>query len=179
MADLSGRIIPIPDSGGLIMIPDCCLLQALYNSKRGPWSNIRGVKVVAGSLGVGVDKNPWFEYGGSDFKNVCQFIASPFTHAPAGAFDCHVWVEDQEGRIYDIITPYLREVASFHGKKFRVKDAMIQGETREALAAMGLHYIIAPGIASDALIAVMGRNHDYGDAAMDRITEAYRTAQRN
>ena len=54
----------------LVMVPDCCLLQAKYNLTRGSWKGLRGGTLVAGSLGLGFEEEePWFEYGGRNFEH--------------------------------------------------------------------------------------------------------------
>lgn len=129
---------------------------------------------MAGSLGLGFEhEEPWFEYGGRDYEHAWQFLSSQFTILPSGRFDCHVWVEDDCGRVYDIVTPHMLNVASLWGKRVDAAEgAVITGISKGKLAARGLHYLKPTGDASAILLRVMDKGHDYGDAMMDRIAPA-------
>jgi hypothetical protein len=99
-----------------------------------------------------------------------QFTESPFTDSAAGEYDCHVWVADREGRIYDIVTPLVKQqqAARSHGKALGtgIDDdgaTIINGKSAQELADAGLHYFGTSESVSATMVDLMGRDRDYGD----------------
>jgi len=57
-------------------MPDMCMINAIaYQSKHGG-------DLVFGSMGFGENKDVWWEYGGTDYKTLKQFIKDHATTTP-------------------------------------------------------------------------------------------------
>lgn len=106
-----------------------------------------GLHLVAGSLGL----NGHYEYGGEawtdkDFKK-------------RNYRDAHVWIEDNEGRIYDYIDPEWAHCASFWGVRpsFPTSGYTINGKKPEELRkAFNISYIPAEPGTQDKIIKNLG-----------------------
>ncbi|KAI8820887.1 uncharacterized protein EV422DRAFT_506606 [Fimicolochytrium jonesii] len=109
-----------------------CLAYNTVNANDG-WKHLN-LKIVAGSLGIGRTK-PFFEYGGETWTEFHQFNRGD-------RVDAHVWLEDENGRVYDIVTMHMCGVASVRGKEFRLQPyRIIDGMSKQKLCALGLHYV--------------------------------------
>ena len=156
----------------LVMIKQCCYLQAIFNLFRGAYTdNKRGMHIVAGSLGIGVHK-PFFEYGAESFNTVEDYMNSPFTTATSTGMvtDAHVWIEDSEGRVYDMVTDHMFLVACLHGEQLHVDGPIIEGVEKSELEKLGMHYRKVHE--HTVLLARMAVGHDYSAEKLDRIARA-------
>jgi hypothetical protein len=113
-----------------------CFIRAILGRE-----NLRGklnLKIVLGSLGLGKDKKIVYEFGGLNFTRKEQFMTTQ-----AGIYDIHVWLEDDNGNIYDVVTDYMLDVARFRrlDVDFNTPNTVIEGITKRTLAERGLHYL--------------------------------------
>ncbi len=112
-----------------------CFLDALFNkvffiSENSP----KHYRIVVGSLGFGLDKNPWYEFGfKKDRKNVRDYTN-------AGGMDVHCWLEDTDGNIMDKFHKTYKIIASVRGKKMLFNKECIFNKDKKTLKRMGLHY---------------------------------------
>jgi len=128
-------------TGPSVLFEQNCFTTALYNAQFA--YRKLGLHVVVGSLGIGKDPNPFFEFGGKDYKTVAEFKQGK----PAGFFDCHVWLEDVSGKyVWDAATANLLYwVAPQRQKQVDFKPReLIEGLTHQQCASRGLHYVPAP-----------------------------------
>ena len=117
-------------------------------------------RMVAGSLGIGT-REPFFEYGGPDMRTVSDFRNSKFTRKTGDGigWDAHVWIEDKEGFVYDVVTPHMKNVAFIHDKELAANDGDILFMIRKAdMTQMGLHYIEADKMCQEVLLRSMDRD---------------------
>lgn len=112
-----------------------CVFAALFFQKHYP-----NLRLVVGSLGIGMD-DPFWEYGGPTYKNLKQFRMNGVSEQ----LDGHVWCQDEQGLIYDVVTSYMIKVAAIHQKKIGLKDKMIVKKvSKDSLVKLGFHYMPAP-----------------------------------
>lgn len=121
----------------------------------------RGFKIVFGNHGSGYnpDGSPFYSWGDGKYATVHEFENNPHTTAMRrhrrmmgctndNVIDGHFWIEDSEGRVYDIVCELIHNnyVASAAVLK-RVVDAnsIINGVHKRTLSrACGIHYVEAP-----------------------------------
>lgn len=122
----------------------------------------KGLHLVAGSLGIGKE-DPWFEYGNPKHRTVQDFML-PDGHA----MDVHIWLEDKDARVYDVVTPYMVElVAPFHEQQLDARSReVLEGVGKDALRERGLHYIAAARKLQAPLLRIMTKR---AQAAYDRV----------
>jgi hypothetical protein len=157
----SGLVLRFSPEHDLVFIQDNCLTQVRYNAMRGDWRPILecGGRIVIGSLGLGIT-DPWFEYGGRDFQKVHQFKSSDFT-TNDGRWDAHAWLEDEDGNVWDFITPYMKSVAKVRNKVLHEEPSspaglcIIRGKSKLECARFGLHYVATDKLTSDVLSELM------------------------
>ena len=146
----------------LVCIHGNCYTQSVVNA-----SIHKELTVVVGSLGIGVGKvpgvtdgsDPFFEYGNPTFATYDDFMGSCYTTDEL--LDAHVWAEDDAGRIYDIVTPHMHNVALARNLKL-VYDPMqyLNGVTRRDASKRGLCYVRASPEAQSMLLDVLhSRSH--------------------
>jgi hypothetical protein len=102
--------------------------------------------LVYGSLGLGMQKNPFFEFGGKDWNTIDDFMTSPVSTKDSmgrTSIDAHVWLEDDSGKIYDICTDYMRKVCKFRGLKIRSNISIIAGVEKSILEQSGIWHVAA------------------------------------
>lgn len=106
----------------------------------------RPLTIVGGSLGLCSPSPTWFEWGGNGdipHKTVVQFCDCivPGTH------DMHFWLESEDEYVWDVLDPYLVDVATIHKKRIDtttfLNDHLICGESKAVLQTRGLLYISA------------------------------------
>ena len=117
----------------LTYLANNCFLNAAINKDN--HYKERGLRLVIGSLGL----NGWFEFGGKDW-GMREFRAK---HHSGYVWDAHGWLEDADGNIYDQIFNFYDEVAVIRTGKHLKKRGLIEGESKDALRAVGLDYVPA------------------------------------
>lgn len=127
----------IPSTNGILHIPQHPYICCVYN-QQGPWAAHR-LHLVCGSLGLGLGHSPWYAFGNPGYTTYQDFMAG---HPVA--WNWHVWLENEAGRIWDICEPIWHDLAAAHGHRILLGDtaeaAVIDGETLDDLEAKGLHY---------------------------------------
>lgn len=104
--------------------------------------------MVVGSFGVGHDLSPVYLYGNPMWTEEQQFYTKhdpPFMNA-------HVWLEDDESRVYDIQMQLWQDVADQHNKSLSVEARLLDNEhyrlieakTKDELRNQGFHYNACP-----------------------------------
>jgi hypothetical protein len=103
--------------------------------------------VTVGAYGLckGGNGKTWFEWGHPDQLSAKEMIRCPY----AGGKNCHVWLEDAHGNVFDVLPLYIRDtVAALHRKTIDTSrffcDALILGVSKMDLEEAGLVYIPAP-----------------------------------
>ena len=139
--------------GAVLLLENHCLLCSTYNAKN-CWKDL-GLRRVCGSLGFGKG-SPWFEHGSPTFTTVRDFTGSK----PVD-WDWHVWLEDSDGRVYDVVSAAWHGIAAVHGKKLGLgspaESLVVAGKTRGWLRSHGLDYVEAPMETQTVLFAVADR----------------------
>lgn len=110
--------------------------------------------VVAGSLGLGTDPDfIWWEHGHKDWTSFIQF-KSPMSHV-----DAYFWVEDEHGRIYDVLRPAIKATLLAMGLRLpnETFPRAVLGETYEEMARQGIHYLSASAETQHLLIETVKR----------------------
>jgi hypothetical protein len=118
----------------LVTVQNNCFLDVYFNLIH--LSHIK-LHIVVGSLGIGCGNTPFYEYGGigSEWDDIKKI-------SPIDKFDCHVWLEDDEGNIYDAIRQNFLFVAKFWSKQITFKTPVsIIKQSKESLKKRGLHYV--------------------------------------
>ena len=152
---------------GLVGLQGRCLAQAKLNSLSPAYKNLK-LKIVVGSLGIGVGK-PFYEYGDPSWTTVDHFQCN----YNKNMLDAHAWLEDEEGRVYDVQTQYWQNVASIQRRIIRAharlpegtQYRLIEAKTKEELRHLGFHYSPCPKELQAALL------HTFWDK-MDLIAAA-------
>ncbi len=131
---------------GLVYTDNQCYMNSLFNLKHG-LANLN-LHPVYGSLGLGRQANPFFEFGGLNFTTINDFISSTATNTDAAgrtSLDAHVWLEDDQGQVYDYVTPSLRRICTLRGNQpIDPTLTTIRGLTKTALRQRGMCYLPAP-----------------------------------
>lgn len=137
--------------GALFIYRNCCLC-AHYNLIH-TWNDVPGATIVCGSLGLGCDEPRWFEFGSPSYRTV-----SDFRQQHPSDWDWHVWVEDAESRVYDVVPAIWHEIVAFHKNRLHVGSAeeavVVRGESRDSLRSRGLEYVPAPAEAQAVLLSM-------------------------
>lgn len=138
-----------------------CICQSWFN-KAYVYPHLL-LKVVYGSLGVGAeaDKPAFFEFGNpschtfQELANLGMMARDPET-GKMNVFDLHCWLEDEQGRIYDVATSIMHAVSIFQEREYHYgKDNHpLQAVTREEAKSKGLEYVPFP-TEMQQVIAVM------------------------
>lgn len=133
---------------------DSLFFRVFYNQTH-KYKDLK-LKAVFGSLALGAHKKlaPQFIAGGSSFTKSQDFINidTGMCHRNDkgeliySEVDMHAWLEDEEGRIWDIVDTDWIEFIEMKGNYLTVEATQeIAGYTLEQAAKVGLHYIKAPG----------------------------------
>lgn len=142
------------DGSGVLFLEGNCYLCAMYNHKT-CWNDLR-LRVVCGSVGFGVEKSRWFEFGNPQYRTVADFQAGH----PA-LWDWHVWLEDDGGSVWDVLPAVWHEIAALHGQRLHMGHAhgtvLIKGKEKGELVRHGLEYIPAPETTQHLLLALAKR----------------------
>ena len=104
----------------------------------------RDLKVVVGGYGLCKGSpGTWFEWGGYDLTAE-EMLRCPLT----GKKNCHLWLEDDEGKVYDYLPPYIQNmVAKMFRKTIDTSNffcgTLILGMTKDELKNAGIEYVPA------------------------------------
>jgi len=103
------------------------------------------LSIVVGAYGLckGKSGGIWYEWG-SPGLSANQMIECPLT----GGKNCHLWLEDEDGHVYDYVPLYItRTVAPIHSKTIETRDfladILIVGQSKDRLEIAGIHYVPA------------------------------------
>jgi hypothetical protein len=132
--------------GNLHVQDGCCYQYSLCNSSVGGWKD-KNLVLCVGSLAIG-KVNPFNMFGNPDFEKFHEFLAGG-KHDVNG----HCWLQDSNGRIYDIVTVSMVCASCMEREKLDFQyHEIIAGMTVGELAKKGLHYVRAPEIAEKLLL---------------------------
>jgi hypothetical protein len=152
----------VRDDMEVLYLGQACSRQGWFNQEHA--YRELGLRSVAGSLGIGLAHQvPFYEYGGAEYTTFAHYRRSRFTVdslATPGCqvWDAHVWLEDADGRVYDVVSSGMTNCAAVRGKTLRLPERhVIEGVDKAELAAHGLHYAAAVGITQQALMTAMHR----------------------
>ncbi len=101
--------------------------------------------VVNGSLGYGKEDKIKWRYGGPGFMAKSHFMPIKDDKKPADTVLMHTWLEDINGKVYDIVTSVMIEDAKPHLDKI-AEGFYIEGMTKDELKDMGIHYLPCPAV---------------------------------
>lgn len=139
----------------LLMGEGNCYFRALYNQQAYSSRGLK-LKLVHGSLAYRKKNGKFFfELGNPEYKTLKDFLNPKYTfRAPAKegegkgkifSVDIHTWLEDDEGRVYDIYEPYFDELDNSDVKGFRAFDPIESINKDHLKEYHGLWYVPAPG----------------------------------
>lgn len=131
-----------------------CYIYSCYNCKK-CWSAL-GLKVVCGSLGFGTQEPRWYEHGNPSWTSAKQFMGgSPLS------WDWHVWLENDQGLVWDVLPGIWHFIAKIHRKKINLgsstENIAIEGLSKDHLKRHGLEYIPANEEAQAVLLSMASR----------------------
>lgn len=162
------------------IINGCCLQQAWYNQSHG-YKKL-GLRIVLGSLGLGGanlagDEVPFFEFGGRNHKEATQFFDAEEVVDSKGRIRlaAHVWLEDDQGGIYDMMTGVILEQSKKRGKTIIAhEDQIFEKVSYQHMALIGLHYVPAPLMCQSILLkmAEIDWTEDYHSKIMPMFNPA-------
>ncbi len=169
--------------GGVLMADGLCVSTAKFNAAHAYAD--RQLVLVFGSLGVGLGPNPFFIHGEARYRTVADFVNAPLMRrvekelghrAPnSNSMDIHCWLEDAEGRVYDVVTGDMVGAAASQLQRIDlVPWTVIQGAPKSELRRKGLHYVPAPSETQPLLRGMCDRMFGH----LDRLHEAALALQR-
>jgi hypothetical protein len=125
-----------------------CGANVFMNKEQFEVFSEESLEVVVGALGLCKGDGPaWFEWGHG--PNVHDLTAESMITCPiTGDKNCHFWLEDSQGRVFDVIQPYIQNiVAKFHKKTIETDalfcNTLILAKNKGELEDAGLLYIPA------------------------------------
>lgn len=127
---------------GLFYGEGACILTSTLNQEvykqRG-----KNLTQVAGSLGLGT-RDPWYEFGGANFRTTDDFLSSKYSGMTSAGYmgmDAHMWLEDDQGRVYDIVTKHVVMTALHRSKTIAVQAGeVLAGVHKSELKRKGMIY---------------------------------------
>lgn len=127
-----------------------CWQQARFNQAHA-YRHI-GLKLVVGSLGMG-KTSPFFEFGGDTWSTVKSFKKEAPDLFGRTQWDVHVWLENDEGAVYDVVSWHVVGAAMKRRKVVEFTlGQIIEGSTKAALVARGLVYVAAPELVQRVIL---------------------------
>jgi len=116
--------------------------NALYNWTR-HHSELQ-LELVVGSLGIGPAwERPYFLFGGYN-ANVADNFVVRFTDGSVSRLDYYAWLEDADGKVWDVLHPWLSYDAAMHQRHLPGIDGgdftVVEGASKLELVLRGLHY---------------------------------------
>jgi hypothetical protein len=140
----------LPSDVYLVCIENNCSGNCVMNRESFQKLACTSLRVVCGSFGVvirrGGDERVWWEWGGPEgSRGAKDFITSAIREDQQ---DCHFWLEDDAGRVYDIVPKYITNiVAPVHGALLDTSHllcgAVVNGLDKARLRTMGFVYLPA------------------------------------
>ena len=132
-----------------------CFIYTTYNFKK-KWT-APNMNIVCGTLGFGLQSEPrWYEHGNPEWTSAKQFMNNGRV-----SWDWHVWIEDDSGRVYDVVPAMWYYLAKVQGKTMTIadpeKNTVIEGVSKDHLKEKGLEYIPAPLQTQKILLAMAFR----------------------
>lgn len=121
-----------------------CVFYALYNLAA-VYQADASLRVVIGSLGVGRvrDRKPvHFDWGDAKWTQAQQFIIDD-----GRSTNLHVWLENTDGRVYDVLSEEFLGIAFLHGRTTSLLSAnpeLIEAASKTTMALRGFSYVPAP-----------------------------------
>jgi hypothetical protein len=147
---LSHQIRVVDASRRVVCAEGRCWQQAKFN-KEHAYRQL-GLKFVVGSLGMG-KTSPFFEFGGEAWDKVKTFKKTAPDMFGRTQWDVHVWLENDAGGIYDVVSWHVIGAAAQRSKVVDFSPGhVIEGLTRDALAARGLVYVAAPELVQRVIL---------------------------
>lgn len=138
---------------GVVYTNNQCYHTSLFNQSH-VYANLN-LHMVYGSLGLGRQPNPFFEFGGYDWISINQFLNAPtVTTDQAGrtTLDAHVWLEDNAGRIYGVVTDQMRIVCQIRNLRPITSDLKVINGIDEAVVRQhGIWHVPAPAAVQQRL----------------------------
>ena len=132
-----------------------CVFFALLNQAK--VYRDKKLLVVIGSLGLGLDANPHFECGDPAYTTAAQFIIGD-----GRSTDLHMWLEDADGCVYDVLSDEYLAVAFLRHKQtdtLTMNPEAVRGVSKQDLVARGFHHVAAPAQAQQDLWTHLLRVH--------------------
>jgi hypothetical protein len=140
----------------IVQLEAKCWQQAVFNLEHA--YKDQNLKLVLGSLGIG-KRDPWFEFGGENWDRVAQFKKQSGDLFGRRQWDVHVWLENEDGKIFDVISQHVVQVARIRRKKVDcVAGQVIDGVSREVMADKGLTYVDAPEVVQRVILAALDKD---------------------
>lgn len=140
---------------GVVWTNNQCFYTSLFNNTHA-FARFQ-LHLVYGSLGVG-KRSPFFEFGGADFNTLNDFMSSGATNVDrAGrvSLDAHVWLEDNNGKIYDVCTDHMRRVCEIRRlDPIQSNITIITGVEKSRLQGAGIWHVAAPSSVQQQLAQV-------------------------
>jgi hypothetical protein len=106
------------------------------------------LRIAAGSLGVGFGDHVYWEHGDKDWTRLNQFVC------PRQGVDAYFWLEDKDGKIFDVLRPNL--LSSVLATGYRLDNEtfprIIDGKSIEEMKEQGIVYVPASRFVQDLLI---------------------------
>lgn len=120
------------------------------------------LELIAGSCGLCTPDPVWYEWGGlgsTRHVTVADFVKK---NVVPGMTEMHFWFEDADGRVWDILDPYLvTVVVPAHRKRIATSAFwhgwLIPGVDRNTLREGGLLYEPADALVQDVLVKRAGQ----------------------
>jgi len=182
---------------GHLVLENNCVLTAFYNQHMYSRTHGRQLRLVVGSLGLGVTTleqqaqaqresdillakyNVWWEWGGPRWKTAADFQL----HQVPGRFDGHVWLvqdateDDPVPRIYDILPKSVWRLAKLNGRQLVAPEPteeqaalVFEGKTASDCARLGFQYVEASTSVTKDILK-MYKQH-YGSVT-DQVLDAF------
>lgn len=131
-----------------------CYICAYYNRLR-CYAGL-GLKLVCGSLGFGKEHPRWLLFGKRHYVT-----AKDFMNGHPLSWDWHVWLENEEGCVWDVLPGMWHTLAHALGRHLGIgsaeEDSVIEGLARDILEKEGLEYIPASEATQSILFSVAER----------------------
>ena len=149
-----------------------CILSAIFNQQR--IYNKQKLHLKCGSFGLGglKDQSIWWEWGNPDWTTAEQFTEK---QSP-GKIDAHVWLEDENGNIWDVWDPQLwgyfdlRRLPTLVRVKLGAKrpknSVVIEGWSYSKCAQLGFHYKVA---SKDVCCAALKMYQEHYNASLKEL----------
>lgn len=127
-----------------------CYIYAYYNRQR-CYVDL-GLHLVSGSLGFGKKTPRWFEFGSETYCTAKDFMSA------LGSWDWHVWLEDGDGNVWDVVPDIWHPLAKTYGRHFSFgsdkETVVMEGLSKAEAKKHGLEYVPADESTQHILFSV-------------------------